>query len=568
MSNPNLSSVQQLIGTKQGRRLLSTMSPSFFCTYYLGYEYAAHQARWFDEADRLAREAKSQGTKKKCLILAPRDHGKSFLSVAMTVRAICLNRDVKILWISASAGQSEKRMRLCGSMLENERIVADWGSDDMPPFRTETSKWTNTQIYVVRPHESIDPTIEAVGSGGSITGGHVDLIICDDLVGDKDVFSAAVRQKTYDWIRATVQPMLNRGGLMLVVGTRKHADDIYAKMLKDSTFDVLHDRAIIKYPESYSFVMQTDSQGRDVIADVKVVGDSDVLWKEQRPIEYLLKEKHAVGSLLFEREFQNEVMSADTAPFKHEWLEAAKERGAEMCFGQIPQVQNLLVIQSWDLSLITDAKKAQAQDGDYTVGMTWGRDSAGNRYLIDMVRVRGISPNALYQLIQTQYHKYREHVSAIFIEKNAFGQLHILNLMANTDLPIKEHLTTAGNKNSAWTGVPALATLFENGKVVLPYKGDHTQRLIDTFCTEAYGLGVEAHDDTVMSLWIAECGIKSGAFSYSVSMDEGTSFDAFGNRTEIQLDDRAYESEVNKSHMSKLWTSLGLDSDTDDGYYH
>lgn len=343
---------------------------------------------------------------------------------------------------------------------------------------------------------------------------------------------------------------------MLVVGTRKHHDDVYAHMINDPTFTLRNDPAISQWPENYSFEMGMDAEGRDIIKSVKVEGPSKVLWPAQRPIEYLLKEKQTVGSLLFAREFQNQVQSDDSAVFKMEWLEMAKKLGTAYTFDQLPQVEQLQVVQGWDLSLITDPKRADDQDGDYTVGTTWGKDEHGNRYLLNQVRVRGLTPNQLKALIVSEYERYKQFVTCVMIEKNAFGQLHLLNLQNTTDLPLKQHLTTAGAKSSPWTGVPSLAALFENGKVILPYRDSDTQRRVDTLVQELYGLGKEKHDDTVMSLWIAETAMKSASFQYAISFGDDIEYDAFGKLVGAGDEFTAYRNQVEADTLSSLWSSI------------
>lgn len=545
--------INALITTREGRRLLSIHSPSFFATYYLGLDYAAHQDVWLSRIEDLVKSAKNTTSKQKLLLLAPRDHGKSMLSIAFTLRALCLDRNIKILWISASAGQAEKRVRLVKNFLLSDKIVEDWGSDDLPPFKTDDTKWIATQIYINRSDDSVDPSIEAIGCGGSITGAHVDCIIMDDLEDDKTTYSSTVRQKTREWLRGTVQPMLSRGGFMLVVGTRKHHDDIYGHMMKDPTFHVQCDPAITQWPEDYSYAMSIDAEGRDVIEDISVTGESKVLWAEHRPIEYLLREKQAIGSLLFAREFMNQVQSDDAAAFKWEWLDIAKTRGAHLSLGELPIVDKLQVVQGWDLALITDAKRAEDQDGDYTVGITWGKDQDGNRYLLSLVRARGLTPNELKALIVSEYERFKAFVTCVMIEKNAFGQLHLLNLQSTTDLPLKQHLTTAGSKNSPWTGVPALSSLFENGKVTFPYRESEDQRVIDDLCREFYGLGREKHDDQVMAVWIAECAIRDASFQYAVSFGDDVEYDMYGNLTDGQ---NQYSAQAEKEHMSSLWSNF------------
>ena len=221
-----------LIATPQGRKALSHASPQFFDSYYLGMSNVAFRNNWLETIDELEKEGKETNLKKKLLVLAPRNHGKSFLAISYCLRAICVNRNVRILFISASANQAEKRVRLIKQSLMSQKIIEDFGD-----FKGEDTKWSSTQIYVKRDEKSVDPTLEAVGSGGKITGAHVDIVVLDDVEDDITVSSPSTRAKTRDWLRGTITPILNNGGLMLVIGTRKHRDDLYAHMLSDATFE-------------------------------------------------------------------------------------------------------------------------------------------------------------------------------------------------------------------------------------------------------------------------------------------------------------------------------------------
>lgn len=548
--------VNDLINTKEGRRLLAIHSPIFFAVYYMQFDHVDHQEKWINEAVKLTKDATANYSKEKLLLLAPRDHGKSYLSIMYTVWRLCTDRNAKILFISATAGQAEKRLRLVKKFLESDRIINDWACDDMPPFKDNTTKWINTQIYLVRDQESIDPSLEAVGAGGAVTGGHFDVLVLDDVDDDKTTYSAGVRRKTRDWLSGTIQPVLTRGGFMLVVGTRKHSDDIYAHMLKDPTFNVIHDKAIIKYPEKYSFITEVDNKGRDVIKDVQITGESVVLWSKQRPIEYLLKERATVGTRLFTREFQNEVQDADDQLFKNAWVDSALARGSVLGLREIPQVDKLRVVQAWDLALVSDAQKAEKNDSDYTVGITWGSDTQGNRYLLDITRFRGVTPSELYRRIETFYYKWQKHVNVVAIERNNFGQLHSLNLKTRSDIPFREHQTTNKSKNSVFTGVPRLAVLFENNKVVLPSRDKDDRDTLDPLIQELTGFGVEAHDDTVLCLSIAEATIQSINFEYSVIIND-KELNMFGET----VSSKGYVNEAEDLHLEKLWDSLGFYGD-------
>lgn len=517
--------VAKLLESPEGRRVLAAQSPVFFDTYYCGMRFAPFRERWLRTFEDTMVRAKQEQQKGALLLLAPRDHGKTEACVTTAVRAICMNRDIRILWISESQGQAEKRMRRVKAVLESERVQQDWCSDPdkgFGPLRvSDEDRWMATQVYVHRTLQSVDPTLEAVGSGGAVTGGHFDMIMCDDLEDDRTTFSQAQRQKTREWFRGTVRPMLVKGGTIIVVGTRKHHDDLYGHFLDDATFRVREDKAISKMPESHKFLLEKDENGREIMTGIDIQGESEVLWPEERPIDYLLRERHAVGVRLFNREFQNEVVDDSSAAIRWEWIRDAIARGRELSLYQIPNVPDLDIVQGWDFALVTDVRKAETRDTDYSVGITWGRDANGVRYLLGIRRVRGLSQANLHREVIGEYAKFGARIRVVSVERNNFGELHYLGLQRSSDLPLKPHLTTGKNKADPWDGVPSLSALFENGKVVFPSRTPEDREAIDALCNELWGLGRERHDDCVMALWIAEVQLRKSAFVHRISFGDG-----------------------------------------------
>lgn len=551
---------EQLLATAGGRRMLSAASPQFFDAYYCGMRRAAHRDKWLDLFENQSTTAQQTGVKGKLLVLAPRDHGKTEVAITYATRALCLDRDIRILWISESQGQAEKRMRRITSLLNSARIVEDWTLEPeagAPPFKGADTKWTNNLLYLQRTRESVDASLECIGAGGAVTGGHFDLIICDDIQDDRNTYTAGVRSKTREWWRGTVAPMLSRGGSILVIGTRKHHDDLFSHLIDDPTYRVIHDRAIIEWPEKYDFIKAEDENGRQIITGVDVNGGLS-LWPEERPLDYLLLERRAVGSRLFAREFQNEVQDESSAAFKMSWLEAAMKRGEKYSLGTIPpDVTD--IVQGWDFSLVTDAKGAEARDTDYTIGMTWGRAENGDRYLIDIFRKRGMSPTELRGRVVGEYAKYGQRVRVVAVEKNAFGELHYLGLQRSSDLPLKGHITHARNKADPWEGVPALSVLFENNKVILPSATERDRERLDPLINELFALGKARHDDTVMALWIAETWLRKSGFTYTMDFGgreyTGTSderlFADDENYTEAE-----YREATTRESYDKIWNEF------------
>lgn len=531
-----------LIATPAGRRLLSKVDPTFFDTHYCGMVAAPHRSSWLDRIEHEFKEARRTGEKRKALFLAPRDHGKTELGISFATRAICLDRDIRILWVAEALAPAEKRLARVANLLRSEVVTDDWcisEEEGFGPFDGPDSKWKSTQIYVERKKKSVDPTIEAVGAGGAVTGGHFDLIIFDDVETPERCNTAALRKQTREWYSGTVLPMLTRGGMLLVIGTCKHADDLYANMQKDPTFEIIKDPALfyeedgqrIPHVPTYEPIYEKREDGRERLVDLVVTDprkdEIKALWPGWRDIKYLLSERQSNVSMgtvaVWNREYQHVVVDEETAAFPREWLLRALNRGKHLSLYEYPKGVDTLgdyrnlpleldVVQGWDLSLVTDAAKAEEKDRDFTVGVTWGLDRATNdRYLLGLFRRRGMSPKELRNAVVREYQRFVQMglpPRTVAVERNNFGELHYFELADTTNLPLKPHLTTGSKKADAFQGVPGLRNLFDNNRVVLPSNGATTQDAVQVLVDELHELGKAKHDDTVMSLWIAESVLR------------------------------------------------------------
>ena len=565
--------VAELMGTSAGRRELGLGSISFFDTYYCGMTWAAFRERWLNAFDQLILECRLSGRKGRSLTIAPRSHGKTEAFVTVATREICKDRDIRCLWVGKTATSAQKRVRRVKALLLSPRVQEDWcsapehgygpfltGSGGVAPG-TKEERWNDNLIVVKRARQSVDATLEAVGVRGAVTGGHFDLSLVDDLEDDENVRIASRREATREWLGGTFSPMHDPGSCSLAIGTRKHHDDAYSHMLKDPTYEVIEERAISTWPESYEYTYDRDEHGRRVVTGVDVVGGYDVLWAEGRPLDFLLLELLSIGSKLFNREYQGQVQDDGSAPVKWSELEAAMDDGSYLSFYDVPDVKGLAVVQGWDFALVHDPNRAESQDTDYTVGVTWASDRDGNRYLLSMIRERGITPARLRQLVKAEFDRWVAlgvRPRFVAVERNNFGELHYLGLKKQTDLPIRPHHTSGKKKADPWEGVPSLSTLFENGKVSLPTADEASAKLSRTLCLELWGLGHEKHDDTVMALWIAETVLRDIRSSRrfivgDVEIDEAGAIEAEAMSQPKQVDRVSRGRSIQAQH---LWQGL------------
>ena len=521
--DPSQALVERLFGTAAGRRRLTRLPGgdglAWYALHYLRLATPDCHRRWYESFARARR----------LLFLAPRSHGKSISAGRVLVgHAIVTNRNVRILLIGKTKGAAAKTARMVRRDLEtNPRLREDWASaEGGGPFRERGISWTDSMFYVRRTANLRDPTVEAVGVGGAITGGRFDLIIVDDPVDDENVHTKSRRAKLKSWFYGTVLPLLDKGGRVVVIGTKKHADDIFTTLESDPTFTVVRDGAFVDGMRALDLskverVVEVDRRtGREVLVDVRYHGEPPrTLWPEKWTWRDMLMVLLSIGSVLFLREYQNEIIDDGSSPFRQAWLAAARERGKGRRFipceidpdtGEVDErVAGLILWQCWDLSLVDDAAKAEEQNSDYAVGMTWGLDwQTGDRYLLHAVRVRGRTQGELLSLIRQQAALWPS-VIAVVVENNAFGRLYEAGLKRETGLPIYGH-TTDKKKHDLFEGVPGMSSLFENGKVILPWDGDDpvAQEFVEVLCAELHGLGREKHDDTAMALWVGDVWIR------------------------------------------------------------
>lgn len=412
-------------------------------------------------------------------ILAPRGHAKStWLSIIYPIWKIVNDRDIKIIIVSDTGDQAEMFLRLIKDELEaNDRMVEDFGPFYKKPSSGSPNVWKATDITVIRPSRAKEPTIVCGGTGKRIVGRRADLIIVDDPLNDENTENDRQRRKTLRWFRKTLTPIVNpETGRIVVIGTRKHPEDLHAELGRNTRYR--------------QFVFRAIEEGR-------------ALWPERWPLERLLREKEEVGSVIFAQEYQNEPVCEETAYFRRDWI--------ERCFDYHAVLRDSYrggkpVFTGWDLAVVADRERAEERDSDYTVGITIALGEDGTRHIIDIFRERGLTPSQVLGIIKARARQFGPRL--VTIENNLFQRLYEQALISTTDLPVAGH-TTGREKMDIYRGVPSLSVLFENGKYRLPKGNERSARLTDILTDELVGLGVEAHDDMVMALWIAECGIRS-----------------------------------------------------------
>ena len=506
-------------------------------TRYMGDRFFAspgafHRALYRDAEDILWRRPIDGEVRDAAAIACPRGHGKTTAMITGLASWVAhewrnmphfQGKPPYIVIVSDTVDQAKARLADIRDLLEDDDLLlADYGerAPVIGPRGTSRAgrrqKWTETHL------ELRDGTIiRAVGFGSKVRGLVRDgrrpsLILADDMENDEAVGTDARRAKLRRWFTRALIPTGIEGQLaVIVVGTILHADSLLARLLSADDFPGWLKR---RYAALTNAVGLPDVDGEHV------------LWPEYWARVMLLARRRKIGTLAFASEYLNQPVDDESSPFRWAWLAEALARGRGRPFlysapprvpfdvccstwdptelaSQAPADAYQVVVTAWDLGLIDDEKEARQKDSDYTVGITVGLTLGDRLEVRRIFRGRGLTPVELRRRVISEW----ELTAAdyVVIETNAAQRLHELELrrVPGLDLPLVRHVTDR-RKHSVWEGVPGMALMFELGRIDFCHAAEPEKRRLDTLAAELHGLGLEAHDDCVLALWMAVIAIR------------------------------------------------------------
>ncbi len=422
-------------------------------------------------------------------VQGPREHAKTSTVLTYVLRRICENHRLRVGIVSGSDPLAMKFLgEIKHELTSNVALQRRYngGKSFVGP------KWTEHELVLADARErgpngepglpGKDVTLFAVGRGGQISSRHCDLLIVDDVESADSVRSDLVRQGTREWWSREVVPVLSPGGKLIVVGTRKHYDDLYSYLIKDDRWTVL-------------------DQARSVFRE-----DGSPIWPEMWSEEALLARKAELDAqdiLAWPQEYLNTPLPAETQMFyPEEWP----------VYTRAPK--DMEIFQYWDLAI------SERTAADYTVGWTIGVTENNDVYMLE--RVRGhFNFNRTLAEIEAMGQRWPT-VQLIGIEQVAYQAAAVQEALRRTMLPIvpDPHNKVPGAKKEGPNDKVTRARLLEAranaGKVYRPAES----KWWTDFATEAAFFPAGAHDDQIDSLTgaikIAGGGSSSVSWQYGV----------------------------------------------------
>jgi hypothetical protein len=227
----------------EGERVLATTTGE--AKYKIGFEQFSeefldspifdHHRSWIDILE--GREPSylhpsmtyEPASSKRLLVNVPPEHAKStVITVNYCVYRIAMDPNIKITIVSKTQERAKEYLYSIKQRLSHERW-AKMQSVYGPAggWKEDADTWKADRIYIARDSTEKDPTVQALGIGGQITGARSNLIILDDVV---TTSNAHEWEKQLLWLQRDVITRLGDHGKLLVIGTRIAPNDLYREI--------------------------------------------------------------------------------------------------------------------------------------------------------------------------------------------------------------------------------------------------------------------------------------------------------------------------------------------------
>lgn len=401
-------------------------------------------------------------------ILAPRGHAKStWITIIYVIWKIVNDREITVIIASDTIDQAETFLRLIKDELEyNENLIEDFGLFRPKEKTGATGVWRVNDITVVREGRSKEPTIMCAGAGKKIVGRRADIIIVDDPLNDENTDNERQRFKTYKWFMKTLSPIAKpKTGKIIVIGTKKHIDDLHAILAKNTIYKQYIFKAI-------------DEEKR-------------ALWPEVWPYESLMKKREEIGELFFEQEYQNEPLDETNIIFKDEPLDKAFKK-----VNKIVKGKTYLGIY---LPLHTTGNKIEDMIAKYSVYVSIIIDENDVRYLKDIHYFRGLKIAKILDMMKGIVIKEKPEIACI--EQEIFDLLDMHNLL-DIELPIRGH--DIENKNNIYNGLPKIIWLMEKNKISFKNNFEIGEDKLQMLYEKFKYFDINERNEFVSAYWLAE----------------------------------------------------------------
>lgn len=411
---------------------------------------------------------------KRLVIWSHIESGKTTqVAIGRLLYEIGRDRTIRAAIVSNTHGQAVKVVRSVARYIEQSPQLKSVWPDMMPD-----EPWSVSAFTVRRNVFSKDPTVQATGVHGNITGARLDLVIVDDILDYENCLSAQGRQQLWDWLHATLHGRLTENARFIVIGTAYHPDDAMHRYARTPGFTA------VRYP---------------VLDDLSGLPR----WPERWSLGRIQQKKDELGPSEFARQMLCVARDDASSRFKSEWIDLGKMLGE----GKDPAHALHSVPAGYKTVTGVDLAVQQKDGADLTCLFTIIVHPSGQgekREILCVESGRWSGPEIVQKIVDT----HRRYNSLVIVENNAAQDFILQFTRAAAAIPLRA-FTTGRNKAHPEFGIESIGAELANGKWVIPNRNGRCHPEIDAWINEMLFYDPRAHTgDRLMASWFAREGVR------------------------------------------------------------
>lgn len=425
------------------------------------------------------------------VLVAPVESGKTTQLVSRVLFEIGRNPNIRIAWISLGEDQAIKVIGIVRRYIEESTRLREV----FPHLKRSTRQghlWNKHALEVERSPFIRDPTIRAYGQGTAIPGARLDLVICDDVLDEKNTHTLDLAQGVVAWfdtsVLTRVQDDARKGvrGRLWVVGTPWADYDLLAEL-----------------PKRKSFASR-------VFSAVENPDDKPNKWRPSWPEVWPLKRlMHRMGGMLpsnFARKYLCRVVNDINSRFP-EWairMACDAGRGLRMLNRRPLLWPGPRALPCWTG---VDLGVGEEEGDDLTTLVTVALREDMRRQLVKIESGNWTSDEIMDRIVETHY----RYESRMIVESVAAQKFLLQFVRKHRKIPVEPYQTTGQSKWDEAFGIESIAVELRQKLWIFP-SGETGNEFDPEFTAlrfEMLSYRPNKHTgDRLMGLWFAREGIR------------------------------------------------------------
>lgn len=308
--------------------------------------------------------------------------------------------DQRLLLGQAIIGDAKKYLENMKNQLEDNGLLHELFGRQAPLKRHE-QLWTTTRMNVgwrqdFRPKEA-NVTVTSMDS--SLVGGHYDMVIGDDLIGEKQVTNEDQIRQTIEWYQRLMPIMQHKEPVVVIlVGTRWHDADLYGWLLEHE-------------PEKWRTYIERAERTPEEQAEGKRRFFFPQLLNEER-LEDL---RGTMRPYLFSCQYYNDPVQEADGPFKAHFFDDVYYDLPDKDEERQKFLRGMSVYTTCDPAITKEKRACYAT----VVSVAWDHNGVG--WVLDLFRKRRIDPDDLIQECFRQHRAWNP--IQVGIEQDGFQRI-------------------------------------------------------------------------------------------------------------------------------------------------